>query len=662
MASQAKLAYFDYFYYDKALEIARKDKDLLGKLSQIAEARYRVGKAMQQDVLKSQTEISLLLQKITVLEQQRSMAEARLNTVMSRPPESPLPPAADVTLAPTPKPLPELYEMAEKNSPMLQREQRMIERNQIAVAMAEKEYRPDLSVGFMYQQRPDMPDMKGATFTINVPVFYRGKQRQALRGAQEEVIAAQKGKEDRLNEVRFEMKQSYLSAKAAKNLADLYAKAVVPQASLALESSMSAYQVGSSDFLTVYSNFSTLLNYEMDYYRQVADYNMAMAMMESLVGVELASPAIGAQPQQSYPTSPASAIPAQHAKNDARTPMTAISGEYSGGEEMNSKKNIFRILALVAVVAISLALVFGRQLMAQHDHSKVTSATAATVDSSGRKVLYWYDAMNQQHTYNKPGKAPDGMDLVPKYGDQAPPKAASAKPAGGERKILYWYDPMHPAYKSDKPGTAPDCGMDLVPKYEGEAGEETAEGTVNVTPSKQQLMGVRTATVEQKPLVRDIRTTAQVVPDETRIAHIHVKVPGYVDKVYVDFVGQLVRKGQPVFTLYSPDLVATQHEYLIAKLGERTLGGVPYQEVSQGAQSLLRSARERLKLWDISDEQIRKLDETGEVSKTLTIYSPITGFVVDRKVFPQISVTPDMDLYVVSDLSNDLGECRYLRV
>ena len=278
---------------------------------------------------------------------------------------------------------------------------------------------------------------------------------------------------------------------------------------------------------------------------------------------------------------------------------------------MNSKKNILRILALTTVVVISLALLFGRQLMAQHDHSAHDPSGAARSQTA----------------------------------------QASPKPASGERKILYWYDPMHPSYKSDKPGTAPDCGMDLVPKYEGEANEDTAEGTVNVTPSRQQLMGVRTATVEQKPLVRDIRTTAQVVPDETRIAHIHVKVPGYVDKVYVDFVGQLVKKGQPVFTLYSPDLVATQHEYLIAKRGERTLGGAPYQEVSQGAQSLLRSARERLKLWDISDEQIRKLDETGEVSKTLTIYSPITGFVTDRKVFPQVSVTPDMDLYVVSDLS-----------
>jgi len=325
---------------------------------------------------------------------------------------------------------------------------------------------------------------------------------------------------------------------------------------------------------------------------------------------------------------------------------------------MKSRNNILRILALVAVVTISLMLLFGKKLGAfQHDHSAQNSSSAA--NSSGeRKILYWYDAMNPQHTYNKPGKAPDGMDLVPKYADEQSTGAAgqgaatgsASKP--GERKILYWYDPMHPAYKSNKPGTAPDCGMDLVPKYADDGGQDMAAGTVNIAAGKQQVMGVRTATVEQKPVVRDIRATAQIVPDERRIAHIHVKVPGFVEKVYVDFVGQLVRKGQPVFTLYSPDMVATQEEYLIAKRGEQTLGGAPYQEVSQGAQSLLRSARQRLKLWDISDQQIKKLDETGEVSKTITIHSPITGFVTDRKVFPNVSVTPDMDLYVISDLSS----------
>ncbi len=139
----------------------------------------------------------------------------------------------------------------------------------------------------MYEQRPDMPDMKGATFTINVPVFYREKQREGIQQAEEEVIASQKSREDTANETRFELKQAYLAAKAAKDLADLYAKAVLPQSNLTLESSMSAYQVGSSDFLTVISNFSALLNYQTDYYRQIADYNIALAQIESLVGVEL---------------------------------------------------------------------------------------------------------------------------------------------------------------------------------------------------------------------------------------------------------------------------------------------------------------------------------------------------------------------------------------
>jgi RND family efflux transporter MFP subunit len=121
--------------------------------------------------------------------------------------------------------------------------------------------------------------------------------------------------------------------------------------------------------------------------------------------------------------------------------------------------------------------------------------------------------------------------------------------------------------------------------------------------------------------------------------------------MFVDYVGQLVKKGQPLFTVYSPDLVATEQEYLIAKRGEKSLRNSDFPDVSQGSQSLLRSTRERLKLWDISDEQIEKLDETGEVSRTLTFYSPISGFVMDRKAFPQTAITPDMDLYQITDLS-----------
>jgi multidrug efflux pump subunit AcrA (membrane-fusion protein) len=222
----------------------------------------------------------------------------------------------------------------------------------------------------------------------------------------------------------------------------------------------------------------------------------------------------------------------------------------------------------------------------------------------------------------------------------------------GERKVLYWYDPMHPAYKSDKPGTAPDCGMTLVPKYaDDENMAKMPMGTVTVSPDKQVMAGVRTATVDRKPLVRDIRTTAQIVADESKVAHVHVKVPGYIEKVYVDYVGQLVKKGEPLFSLYSPDLVSTEEEYLIAKRGNATLGSAPFEEVSTGAKSLLASTLQRLSLWDISDEQIRQIDLSGKVSRDLTFYSPVTGFVTDRKAFPQASVTPDTELYTVSDLS-----------
>jgi Cu(I)/Ag(I) efflux system membrane fusion protein len=317
------------------------------------------------------------------------------------------------------------------------------------------------------------------------------------------------------------------------------------------------------------------------------------------------------------------------------------------------------ILAIIAVIAIG--AIYGSRVVGHFRHRNAGSAAPA--DSGGppaeRKVLFWYDAMNVEHHYDKPGKAPDGMDLVPQYADEGAHSTAgqggdmSKSASPGERKILYWYDPMHPAYKADKAGIAPDCGMQLVPKYADEdtATSTMAVGTVKITPDKQQLIGVRTSTVEREPLVRSVRTTGQITADESKIQHVHVKISGYIDKVYVDYIGQLVKKGQPLFTVYSPELVATEEEYLIAKRGEKNFGTSEFKEVSQGGETLLRSARQRLKLWDITDEQIRKLDESGEVSRTLTFYSPVDGFVMDRKAFPQTAITPDMDLYQITDLS-----------
>jgi len=310
---------------------------------------------------------------------------------------------------------------------------------------------------------------------------------------------------------------------------------------------------------------------------------------------------------------------------------------------------------LLMIVVIAIGTIYGSRIIGHFRHQDAASTSANSNGTPAeRKVLFWYDAMNVAHHYDKPGKAPDGMDLVPKYADddtQSATGAMSKTASSGERKILYWYDPMHPAYKASKAGIAPDCGMDLVPKYADEDAATVVAGTVKIAPDRQQLIGVRTSTVTRESLMRSVRTTGQVIADETKVEHVHVKISGFIDKVYVNYVGQLVKKGQPLFTLYSPDLVATEEEYLIAKRGERSLGTSEFKEVSSGGQALLRSARERLRLWDITDAQIRKLDESGEVSRTLTFYSPVEGFVTDRKAFPQTSVTPDMDIYQVTDLS-----------
>jgi Cu(I)/Ag(I) efflux system membrane fusion protein len=176
-------------------------------------------------------------------------------------------------------------------------------------------------------------------------------------------------------------------------------------------------------------------------------------------------------------------------------------------------------------------------------------------------------------------------------------------------------------------------------------------GTVNLNPDQQQMTGVRYTEVRRADMKRTVRTVGLVQMDEEKIARVHVKVPGWIETMYLDYVGKLIRKGQPLFTLYSPDLVSTEQEYLIALKGQAYLSQAPYADVAAGADSLLRATRERLQLWDISDAQIRTLEETGKAARTMTLYSPISGFVMSRTAYEQSYVTPETDLYEIADLS-----------
>jgi len=287
VVAEVKTAYYEYFYLHTALGITRKNQALLEKLARISEVRYQVGKGIQADVLRAHVELSRLRQRVTVLEQQQNTARARLNTLRFRDPEAPLGPPAAVETTSLSQTLEQLYELAAANDAELQRQQKLVEREQVTVALARKDYVPDLSVGWMYQQRPGMPDMNGATFSVNIPIFYKSKQRERVKEARLELESTARARDDRKTTLAFEVKEQYLTARAAEDLVKLYSQGVVPQSSLALESSMAAYETGTVDFLTVIANFMTVLDYETEYYRELANQRIALAKLEPLVGVEL---------------------------------------------------------------------------------------------------------------------------------------------------------------------------------------------------------------------------------------------------------------------------------------------------------------------------------------------------------------------------------------
>jgi cobalt-zinc-cadmium efflux system outer membrane protein len=285
--SEVKIAYYDYFYDTKAIEITAKNKNLLEKLESIAEARYRVGKGIQQDVLRAQIEVSRIDQKLIVLQQQAETAQARLNTLLYRDPDSPLAQPATFEPAKFDITLQNLYAMAHANDTVLERDRRTIEGSQDSVDLAEKAYEPDLTVSYTYQQRPDLQDSNGFTVGINVPIFFRSKQREGVIEASHDLIGARRNLDSRWTTVNYEIKQQYLAATASRDLLNLYSKAIVPQSSLALESSMAAYEVGKVDFLSMLDNFVYVLDYEVSYYQELSNYETALARMEPLVNTDL---------------------------------------------------------------------------------------------------------------------------------------------------------------------------------------------------------------------------------------------------------------------------------------------------------------------------------------------------------------------------------------
>ena len=212
----------------------------------------------------------------------------------------------------------------------------------------------------------------------------------------------------------------------------------------------------------------------------------------------------------------------------------------------------------------------------------------------------------------------------------------------------------HAGHSSTAPAKADDLdlgGLTMESLQKEGKMVEVAPGTVQISPERQQLIGVRIGTVEKRLLQKVIRTNGRVEFDEKRLATISPKIGGWIEELYVDFTGAPVKKGAPLLTLYSPELVSTQEEYLAALRARQELAASPYPEVAASGNALVESARRRLRLWDISEEQIRELEQTGQVRKSLTLYSPYGGIVLEKMAFKGMRVEPGMALYKLADLS-----------
>ena len=271
------------------------------------------------------------------------------------------------------------------------------------------------------------------------------------------------------------------------------------------------------------------------------------------------------------------------------------------------------------------------------------------IHSSGRKIAYWVAPMDPTYVSDKPGKSPMGMDLVPVYEDEPVSQPDSQEGAEGIPGVDFYYTcGMHPNVRETEPGNCPICGMNLVKKTLSRAGNPAQ---VIIDPVTVQNIGMRSVPVEVRRLSKTIRAVGRVDYDETRIASVTTKMTGWAEKLYIDFTGQKVRKGDPLIEIYSPELVTTQEEYLQALKFHDYFKGEAYSEAVRQSKDLLSSTRKRLELWDITDEQIAELERTKQVKKSMTIHSPISGIVIHKLINEGENIMPNKHLYEIADIS-----------
>ena len=264
--------------------------------------------------------------------------------------------------------------------------------------------------------------------------------------------------------------------------------------------------------------------------------------------------------------------------------------------------------------------------------------TVAEVSES--EPLYYRNPMNPSVTSPVPAQDSMGMDYIPVYAEE---EGSTTEP-----EILYYRNPMNPSVTSPTP-MKDSMGMDYVPVYaEGESSDVV--GTVRIDPVVVQNIGVRTAIAKSESISRTIRTVGRVDFNEERMARLHPKVQGWIEDLRVDKTGETVAADDILLSIYSPQLVSTQQEYLLALNNLAALGESSFEEIRQGAKNLVKSSRERLQFLDVPEHQIRELEKSREIKKNIHIHSPVDGSVLRIGVRQGQHVTPQQELYMLADL------------
>lgn len=284
-----KTAYYDLFYVNRTIEVTEKNREILKLLNKIAETKYSVGEGIQADILRAQVELSKMIDELIMLSQTKRSLKAKINTLLHQPAFAPLGDPEDVSWEKFGADPEGLTLAATTHRPLIQAMKQMLQKNQVGLKMAEKDYYPDFDFKLAYGQRDDGPmgrraDVITAMVAFNLPLWYRSKQERKVAEFQKEIRSIQDQITAATNEIRLLVSEKLIEIERAERQLELLKTGIIPQATLSLDSAMSAYRVNKVDFINLLDNLMTLFKYEIKYYRLLTEHRKNIAEIEAAVG------------------------------------------------------------------------------------------------------------------------------------------------------------------------------------------------------------------------------------------------------------------------------------------------------------------------------------------------------------------------------------------